>query len=360
MADVNVGLVGAGLLGLTHAFCLKAIGDAGLFDVKVRKVYDPNHPAADSLVENMGIEVRVDTADEILKDDDIDTVYIATPTLYHKEYVIRAAEGKKNVFCEKPLYINYEGAVEMAAEVERSGVIGGVGLVLRYSPTLNYILDTINKADAGRPILFSIRDDQCLPIRGLHHTSWRSNRDESGGGTLIEHSIHDIDLFGWFFGISRIKDVEIKYHPKYEGIDNYVRIVTGLGENKDTSTEGILTSIWHDMVARASNRRLELIFEKLFIGTDHDYLGPVELTEGDGETRLVESDEVLSTALEALGVTDPKVVSFFKGLDYGTFGAYTLEDYFFIKAVVEGEDYTPGFDAAVSAHRLVEEIYRRG
>ncbi|MBN1571617.1 MAG: Gfo/Idh/MocA family oxidoreductase [Deltaproteobacteria bacterium] len=359
MSDVNAGLIGAGLLGLTHAFCLKAIGDAGLFDVEVTKVYDPNHSAADSLVENMGVKKRADSAEEIFGDDRIDTIYIATPTIYHKDYVVRAAERGKNVFCEKPLYINYKGAKEMAAEVERAGVAGGVGLVMRYSPTLNYILDKMENFDAGRPILFSIRDDQCLPIRGLHHTSWRSNKELSGGGTLIEHSIHDIDLFGWFFGDIVVKDVEIKYHPKYKGIDNYVRIVMGLGGGGNGKTEGILTSVWHDMVGRASNRRIELIFERLFIGTDHDFLGPVELTEGDGETLCVNADEVLSIALKRLGIEDPKAEAFFKGLDYKTFGAYTLEDYFFIKAVAEGGKYQPGFDAAVSAHRLVEEIYNR-
>lgn len=360
MADVKIGLIGAGLLGLTHAFCLKAIGDAGLFNVKVTKVYDNDAAAADSLVNNMGIEKRVDSAEEIFNDDEIEAVYIATPTLYHKEYVARAARGGKNVFCEKPLYVNYKGAGEMAAEVERSGVIGGVGLVLRYSPTLNYILDMIKKVDAGSPILFSIRDDQCLPIRGLHHTSWRTNRKESGGGTLIEHSIHDLDIFSWFSGSPKIKDVEIKYHPKHEGIDNYVRIVMEIYGKGDEAAEGILTSIWHDMVGRPSNRRLEFIFDRLFMATDHDFLGPIELTEGDGETWFVDREEVLSTALEALGIDDPKVEAFFKGLDYETFGAYTLEDYFFIKAIVEKGDYNPGFDVAVSAHKLVDEIYKKG
>jgi predicted dehydrogenase len=297
-----------------------------------------------------------------LGDDKIDTVYIATPTLYHREYVLRGAETKKNVFCEKPLYVNYKGAEEMAAGIGKANVTGGVGLVLRYSPTLNYIMDKMESFDGGRPILFSIRDDQCMPIRGLHHTSWRSNREESGGGTLIEHSIHDIDLFTRLFGIAEIKDVKIEYHPKYEGIDNYVRIVMELDKKRGDggAAEGILTSVWHDMVARASNRRIELISERLFIGTDHDFLGPVELTEGDDGTRFVESDEVLTTALKRLGVTGPKEAAFFKGLDYTTFGAYTLEDYFFIKAVVEGGKYEPGFDAAVSAHKIVEEIYNRG
>ncbi len=360
MTGIKVGLVGAGLLGLTHSFCLKAISDAGLMDVKVTKVYDPNVAAADSLVENLGVEKRVASADEIFDDDNIDTVYITTPTLYHKELVCKAAAAGKNVFCEKPLYINYEGAKEMAAEIEKAKIVSGVGLVLRFSPTLNFILEKINTPDIGRPIFFSIRDDQCLPIKGLHHTTWRVNEEESGGGTLIEHSIHDIDLFSWLFGNIKLKDVDIKYHPEYQGIDNYVRIVAELKPRDGIAMEGILTSIWHDMIGRPSNRRLEIVFDKLFIATDHDFLGPIEITEGDGEVKIVEKDEILSTSLTTLGIVDSKIRDFFMGLDYETFGVYTLEDYFFLKAIVEKGVYSPGFDIAVSAHKLVHDIYSMG
>ncbi len=238
----------------------------------------------------------------------------------------------------------------MGNAVAEAGVVGGVGLVLRFSPTYRFIRDEIGRADWGTPIIVTLRNDQCLPIRGLHHTAWRADRSISGGGALIEHSIHDIDLFSWFFGRPKITDVSIRYLTGRQGIEDYARVTMVF----ESGMEGVLSSIWHDMVTRVSNRRLEIIFDRLYIATDHDVIGPVEYTEGDGELVIVEKERVLSHFLDVMGLSDP----FFSTLDYTTFGSYTVEDYFFIKAVVERKAFSPGFSEAVAAHEIVDEIYR--
>ena len=96
------------------------------------------------------------------------------------------------------------------------------------------------------------------------------------------------------------------------------------------------------------------MFERLFIATDHDIIGPVEYTRGDAGLLVVDRDNILAAFLEELGLSDP----LFQTLDYQTFGPYTVEDYFFIKAVQARTDYRPGFSDAVTAHELVDEIYR--
>ncbi len=351
MVQTKIGLIGAGLLGLTHGVSLAILKNAGLCDLELASVFDPNMAAADSLVKNIGFKVAVASADEIIDDDDIDTVFIASPTRSHREYVIAAAGRGKNIFCEKPLAVDVGGARAMGDAVLKAGVTAGVGLVLHYSPTYRFIRNMIAEKDAGLPIMVTLRDDQCFPIRGLHHSSWRADRSISGGGALIEHSIHDLDLLSWFFGKPRITDAAVEYRTNHDGIEDYARATMKF----DNGMEGFLTSVWHDMVTRVSNRRLEIMYERLFIAADHDIIGPVEYTEGDAGQLVVERERVLSSFFEDLGLSDP----FFRTLDYQTFGPYTVEDYFFIKAVQERTDYSPGFAAAVTAHDLVDEIYRR-
>ena len=87
----------------------------------------------------------------------------------------------------------------------------------------------------------------------------------------------------------------------------------------------------------------------------YDVIGTVEYTEGDNDLVVAQKDRVLSRFLDEMGLSDP----FFRGLDYTTFGPYTVEDYFFLKAVAEGRQFTPGFSDAVAAHEVVDEIYRR-
>jgi 4-hydroxybenzoate polyprenyltransferase len=44
------------------------------------------------------------------------------------------------------------------------------------------------------------RDDQYLPVRGVYKSSWRGDVARAGAGTLLEHSIHDLDLLEWLLG----------------------------------------------------------------------------------------------------------------------------------------------------------------
>lgn len=354
MGEINVGVFGAGLLGLAHSLCLMNLKRVGIFDVNLIKIYDPDIAKAKSAFENIGFLETAENPIDIIEDEKIDTVFVCTPTIHHIGYVTLSARARKNIFCEKPLYINLEGAREMAEEVEKSNVVGGVGLVLRYSPTYNFILDKIREENTGYPILISIRDDQCLPVRGIHATPWRVDVEKSGGGTIIEHSIHDLDLFIKFFKRPKITDARLRYMTRRDGIEDYARV----NFEFENGMEGLLTSVWHDMVKRPSNRRLEVIFEKLYIATDHDFLGPVEYTLGDDELLVIDSEEVLSHFLSKIGISKTPFEDFFKGLDYKTLGPYLLEDYFFLKAVSTGEKYSPDFADGVLAHELVDEIYK--
>ena len=90
MSQTKIGLIGAGLLGLTHGVSLAILRNAGLYDLELVSVFDPNAAAADSLVKNIGFKKAAASADEIINDDGIDTVFIASPTRSHREYVISA------------------------------------------------------------------------------------------------------------------------------------------------------------------------------------------------------------------------------------------------------------------------------
>jgi predicted dehydrogenase len=350
MARTKIGLIGAGLLGLTHGASLAILRNAGVCDLDLVSVFDPNEAAAEALAKNLGFSRAAKSASEIIESGEIDTVFIASPTRFHEDCVVEAASRGKHIFCEKPLSVSLAGACRMGEAVAKAGVTGGVGLVLHYSPTYRFVRSMIAATDTGPLILVTLRDDQCFPIRGLHHTSWRADPSISGGGTLIEHSIHDLDLLTWFFGRPRIVDACLDYRTKHEGIEDYVRVTMKFENGMD----GFLASVWHDMVTRVSNRRLEIVCERFLIATDHDIVGPVEYTRGDEAAVVVDRDRILDAYLEELGLTDP----LFASLDYRTFGPYTVEDYFFIKAVQAETDHSPGFPDAVAAHELVDEVYR--
>src|SRR5258707_13744364 len=157
-------------------------------------------------------------------------------------------------------------AAALAAAIKASDVISQVGLVLRFSPVYNVIKAMFEAPDVGRLLSVTMRDDQDFPTRGAHASAWRNDPSLTAGGTLIEHSVHDFDLMTWMFGPVTSLYCRTRNVNGAEGVEDFgatsMEFASGL--------YGQLTSIWHRMVARPSNRRLEVFAENLFVACDAD------------------------------------------------------------------------------------------
>ncbi len=75
-----------------------------------------------------------------------------------------------------------------------------VGLVLRWAPVFRNIADAVASGEYGRVLAAVMRDDQYFPVQGLYGSTWRGDVAHAGGGTVIEHSIHDVDVLRWTLG----------------------------------------------------------------------------------------------------------------------------------------------------------------
>ena len=61
-------------------------------------------------------------------------------------------------------------------------------------------LSVLTVAYLGFLFATAFRDDQYFPVQGMYGSTWRKDVKHAGGGTLIEHSIHDIDVLQWLLG----------------------------------------------------------------------------------------------------------------------------------------------------------------
>src|SRR5439155_2221462 len=140
---IRIGFIGAGLIANWHREMLQTGGA----DVVWSGVYDIDRTRAHTFSVATGAPVR-DSEDEVL--DNCDAVYICTWTSAHRHCVEAAAERGVAVFCEKPLSVDLDGALAMAAAAERAGIINQVGLVLRFSPAMNWLRHLVTNLDGGR------------------------------------------------------------------------------------------------------------------------------------------------------------------------------------------------------------------
>ena len=151
---------------------------------------------------------------------------------------------------------------------------------------------------------------------------------------MLEHSIHDLDILQWLLGPVRALSAVVREMHGLSRIDDVAVARLEFASGAVAS----LTSVWHDMLERASNRRIEIFCERLFVAIEGDLIGPLRFQfTGEAEQKL--TGETLRDALRAKGddIANPASV--------------------FLAAVRDGTRADPDFAAALPAHRLVDAAY---
>ncbi|MHA1793201.1 MAG: Gfo/Idh/MocA family protein [Promethearchaeota archaeon] len=138
-----------------------------------------------------GIKKYHDDPELLLKDDEIDAVFIASPNKLHFEHVLLAAEHGKHVICEKPVAMNVKEARKMQEACQKHGVKFMVAQCFRYAGSTMKIKEIIDSGVLGEinfisaTYTFNAEKSQ---------RKWVFDKKLAGGGPSFDVGIHMIDL----------------------------------------------------------------------------------------------------------------------------------------------------------------------
>jgi predicted dehydrogenase len=337
---VRIGFCGAGLIAWAHALGLEAMIKAGVIEADITAVHDRSERRAQRLAEQCGAAVAGDLGDLMAR---CDAVWICTPTAAHREAVDEAITSGRSIFCEKPLATDLVAAQSLVDAVEAAGVPAQSGLVLRSAPVFRVLRDLIASGDLGRPMVAIFRDDQYFPIQGTYGSTWRSDVAQAGGGCLIEHSIHDVDILRFCFGEVDEVTARTSNFAGHDGIEDMAAVSMGFA----SGTHAQLTSVWHNILSRGSTRRIEIFCQDGMIRLSNEFRGPLHIqTSSAKEVRSCPSPQWVDDL--PLGDDDAGLAV----------RAYVEEDRGFIDALTSGVPPEPSLADALVAHRLVDAAYR--
>jgi predicted dehydrogenase len=332
-------MVGCGHIGAVHSYAIKQLVDAGLVDAALTSTFDiePERAAKFAAWHDAQPAASLDALV-----GDVDVVWVCTWTSAHLDGVACAADAGRAVFCEKPLAPGLADCERVAAALAR--VPHQVGLVLRHAPVFRHAADLIASGRYGRPLATIFRDDQYFPIQGQYRSTWRKDVAAAGGGTLIEHSIHDVDVLRWLLGDPVSVQARSAAHFGHPGIDDVVALTMTAADGSVAQ----LTSVWHQVLTRESSRRLEVFLEDALLWTDDDYLGPLHVQTSAGV-------ETIESAMPewAARFTVPQLHA--HGL-----AAYAAPTKEFLDALVRCGAAAVGHPSAteaLAAHRIVDRAY---
>ena len=190
----RIGLIGLGNRSRAHLSAYGQLGNvevAALSDVQSDRMQAAREgPAANA---EMYTDYR-----ELIADARVEAVAIAVPNYLHAEMAIAALRAGKDVLLEKPIGLNYEEALEVAAAARESGRVLAIGMQRYFKLAYRRIIDAVLSGDVGTPYLFALNEYRGDwnprtwrwpdPQTG-QSTPWRHRRSLAGS-SLLEFSVH--------------------------------------------------------------------------------------------------------------------------------------------------------------------------
>jgi predicted dehydrogenase len=209
---LKLGVIGAG--GIARRRVLPALVNAR--NCEVVAVMNPSN--ATGLAQEFGIARAYSDHNALLKDRDVEAVYIASPVAFHHQQIIDAANKGKHVLCEKPLTLNVPEAEAAVAACRQNRVVLQEGYMMKFHGAHAAMKKMIDAGDIGRVV--SMRAQLACwypPMPG----AWRQDPRIGGGGALMDMATHLIDLMEFFAGpVERLTALTGRLVQNYESEDS--------------------------------------------------------------------------------------------------------------------------------------------
>lgn len=187
---INIALIGSGRAGMIHARNFRG----SVQNAKIIAVCDPIEETANAAAQELEIDKYYTDYKDVMADETVDAVIVATPTKYHCEIVIAAAAAHKHILCEKPMAMTVEECNCMDEAAKKNGVILQLAFMRRFDASFIAAKKMIDAGEIGDVVMVrSNTRGPSIPKPWMYDIS-KSN------GPLAEVNSHDIDSLRWFTG----------------------------------------------------------------------------------------------------------------------------------------------------------------
>lgn len=195
MKKIGWGIIGPGAIFKRLMNDLTYCENARLIAVSSRSL-----KRAQDASKEYGFKKAYGTYEEIINDEDVDVIYVATPHPFHKEHVLLCLNAGKAVLCEKPIGVNEKETQEMVDCARENKVFFMEAMWTRHFPVNQKIKKIISSGVIGKPILMNV--DFCFG-------NWKDKDEfdknsilfnlELAGGSLLDVGIYCISYITWMY-----------------------------------------------------------------------------------------------------------------------------------------------------------------
>ncbi|WP_299434466.1 Gfo/Idh/MocA family oxidoreductase [uncultured Aquimarina sp.] len=181
---VKWGIIGLGNIAHQFAQDLTLVSDAEIVAVASRTI-----DKAQKFAKQYAVKKSYGSYTEVMKDPDIDIIYIATPHDSHASLTIKCLEQGKHVLCEKPVALNFNEALQMVETSRANNKFFMEAFWTRFNPSLQEVLLKIKSGEVGE--IKYINADFAFNVGT---PSERMINVQNGGGSLLDMGVYPLFL----------------------------------------------------------------------------------------------------------------------------------------------------------------------
>ncbi len=178
-----------GIMSFAHLHAdFYATAIAGLPDVELVGVWDDNAERGEEKAAQYNTRFFPTPEELFAPENEIDGVIVTSENVNHKRDVLAAAEAGVDILCEKPISVSVDDAYVMIDECEQAGVQLMIAFPSRYAPSFQRLLEMVRAGELGE--ILCIKGTN----RGENPGGWFNDPSLAGGGAVIDHTVHVVDL----------------------------------------------------------------------------------------------------------------------------------------------------------------------
>lgn len=218
MEKHKIGIVGFGGMANHH---VDTLAKENYQRAVYKGVYDINSEKYE-LAQKKGLLIY-NSFEEMLEDEEIDIILVATSNEVHKELSIKALEAGKNVICEKPVTLSSKELEEIMAVAKKTGKAFTINQNRRVNRDFVLMRKKIEEGLIGKPYVIESRVEGS---RGMP-PGWRTIK-ALGGGMMLDWGVHLIDQIMYMYNEKVVSVFCQMFSLQYPEVDDNFRLIMTL------------------------------------------------------------------------------------------------------------------------------------
>jgi predicted dehydrogenase len=338
-SKIRVGIVGAsasrGFASIAHIPALRALPG-----FEIAAVCTARQETAEAAARHYGVPLAFSDPETLARHPDVDLVTVSVKVPDHYRPVMAAINAGKHVYCEWPLGRNTDEARAMLDAAEKRGIRHAVGLQGQMSPAINYVKDLVAEGYVGKVLTATLIG--CAPNWGASiDRSYQADR-ANGANLMTITGGHQIDALCYCLGEFReLTAFAVSQRDRIFAED------AGGPIAKTSPDQLVVNGIVGEGAVVSFQIRGGMIRGTEFLFEIHGDSGDLVLTATTRASMQRQELRVQGAQGDAKDQVSP-------ASPYNVAQLYARLG----ERIRDGNSASPGFDAAVTRHRLIDAIVR--